>query len=119
MVQWTMVQAELATLTYPQIGSISSISKTGEAIIDKLSCGPAEGLINQGPFSSAVDYFIAIGEAVLCRPGPSDEDSIAGPPNPVGTSPGSHAEIRRPNGGSLDLTWIVLGFLSGFCRFLR
>ncbi|KAL6695870.1 hypothetical protein J3F84DRAFT_372241 [Trichoderma pleuroticola] len=58
--QWTTVQAELATLAYPQIGAICSVSETGDAIIGKLAAGE---LINLGPFSRASDYFTALGNA--------------------------------------------------------
>ena len=75
MTQWTMVQAEVATLAYPQIGSISSISETGEPVIGKLASGAAEGLVKQGPFSSAVEYFAAVGEAALGKAGPRPPDS--------------------------------------------
>ncbi|KAJ8126132.1 hypothetical protein O1611_g7507 [Lasiodiplodia mahajangana] len=61
--QWTRVQAELATLAYPQIGSIASISESGEPIIGKLATAPAEGLSDTGPFYSAADYFTTFGNA--------------------------------------------------------
>ncbi|KAI1127359.1 hypothetical protein F5Y10DRAFT_242859 [Nemania abortiva] len=61
--QWTRVQAELATLAYPQIGSISSISESGEPIIGKLATASTGGLEEAGPFSRAVDYFTALGNA--------------------------------------------------------
>jgi hypothetical protein len=61
--QWTRVQTELATLAYPQIGSISSISKSGEPVIGRLATASMEGLEHAGPFLSAADYFIAIGNA--------------------------------------------------------
>ncbi|KAF4970792.1 hypothetical protein FZEAL_9972, partial [Fusarium zealandicum] len=67
MAQWTTVQASLATLAYPLIGSISSITETGEPVINKLSTAAAEGLTSPGPFSDAVEYFTALGEAALCR----------------------------------------------------
>ena len=65
--QWTTVQTELATLVYPQIGSISSISETGEAVIDKLSTASSEGCKSHGPFSSVAEYFTAIAEAAVER----------------------------------------------------
>ncbi|CAM1503419.1 Fc.00g081950.m01.CDS01 [Cosmosporella sp. VM-42] len=72
MAQWTAVQTSLATLTYPVIGSISAITKTGEAVIDRLSSAAAEGLTSQGPFRQAVDYFTALGEAALRQANPHD-----------------------------------------------
>lgn len=57
------MQTELATLAYPQIGSISSISKSGEPIIGRLATASIGGLRDAGPFSRAADYFIAIGNA--------------------------------------------------------
>ncbi|KAI0541787.1 hypothetical protein GGR58DRAFT_454961 [Xylaria digitata] len=59
--QWTRVQAELATLAYPQIGSISSISESGEPIIGKLATASTGELGETGPFSRAADYFTALG----------------------------------------------------------
>lgn len=67
MAQWAMIQTSLAALTYPQIGSISSITKTGEPIIDRLSSAAIEALMPQGPFSKATKYFTALGEASLYR----------------------------------------------------
>lgn len=67
MAQWTTIQTSLATLKYQLIGSISVITETGEPIIDKLSSAASEGLMSQGPFSDAVEYFTALGEAALCR----------------------------------------------------
>lgn len=58
--QWTTVQAELATLAYPQIGTICSVSETGDPIIGKLAAGE---LMKLGPFSRASDYFTALGDA--------------------------------------------------------
>ncbi|KAM6506820.1 hypothetical protein FALCPG4_018643 [Fusarium falciforme] len=72
MAQWTMIQTSLATLSYPLIGSISAITKTGEPIIDKLSSAAAEGFMSQGPFSNAIEYFTALGEAALYRANSSD-----------------------------------------------
>lgn len=67
MAQWVMIQSSLATLTYPLIGSISAITESGEPVISKLSSAAADGLLLQGPFQNAVDYFTARGEAVLHR----------------------------------------------------
>jgi hypothetical protein len=61
--QWTSIQAELATFTFPQIGSISHFSKDTGAIIGKLSTAVAEGLSNDGPFTEAWDYFAAVADA--------------------------------------------------------
>lgn len=54
------MQAELATLAYPQIGAICSVSETGDPIIGKLAAGE---LMKLGPFSRAFDYFTALGNA--------------------------------------------------------
>ncbi|QYS98531.1 hypothetical protein H0G86_005710 [Trichoderma simmonsii] len=59
--QWTNVQAELATLAYPQIDAICSVSETGDPIIGKLAAGE---LMKLGPLSRAFDYFTALGNAV-------------------------------------------------------
>lgn len=65
--QWTQVQAELATFTFPQIGSISSFSPTSGAVIGELSTAVADGLVNHGPFSDAATYFSTIGQATLAK----------------------------------------------------
>jgi len=57
-----MIQTELATLVYPKIGSISSISETGEPIIGRLSAS-SHGVVHHGPFSSAAEYFTSIATA--------------------------------------------------------
>lgn len=67
MAQWTMTQAQLATLSYPWIGSITTTTESGEPLIGKLSTAAAEGLVPQGPFSTATEYFTAIGKAALWR----------------------------------------------------
>ena len=43
MTQWTRVQAELATLAYPQIGSVCSISPSGEPVIVRLAAAFSAG----------------------------------------------------------------------------
>jgi hypothetical protein len=50
-------------LAYPQIGSISSISESGEPIIGKLATASIGELEETGPFSRAADYFTALGNA--------------------------------------------------------
>ena len=74
MAQWTMAQAQLATLAYPQIGSITAITESGEPVIGKLSTAAAEGLVPQGPFSTATEYFTAIGKAALRRAELQDDE---------------------------------------------
>ncbi len=59
MTQWAKVQAELATLISPQIGSICAISPSGEPVIGGLASSAAE-LRDAGPFSRAVEYFAAM-----------------------------------------------------------
>lgn len=63
MAQWTMAQVQLASLAFPRIGSITSITESGEPVIGKLSTAAAEGLVPQGPFSTATEFFTAIGQA--------------------------------------------------------
>ncbi|KAF4510955.1 hypothetical protein G6O67_002799 [Ophiocordyceps sinensis] len=63
MAQWTMAQVQLASLAFPRIGSITSITESGEPVIGKLSTAAAEGLVPQGPFSTATQFFTAIGQA--------------------------------------------------------
>lgn len=71
MAQWTKVQTELATLAYPQIGSICSVSQTGEPIFGRLADASAVGLENAGPFSRATEYFTAVAHAAIERLDPS------------------------------------------------
>ncbi len=61
------MQTELATLAYPRIGSISSISESGEPIIGRLATASVEELGDAGPFSRTADYFIAIGNAATTK----------------------------------------------------
>jgi hypothetical protein len=63
--QWTSVQAELATLCFPKIGSISHFSAegSGEAIVGPLGASVAEGFRTSGPFHTSHEYFTAVGEA--------------------------------------------------------
>ncbi|KAK4118166.1 hypothetical protein N657DRAFT_651579 [Parathielavia appendiculata] len=63
MMQWTTVQAELATLAYPQIGAVCSISPSGEPVIGSLAASSAAELRDAGPFSRAVEYFTAVANA--------------------------------------------------------
>ena len=60
------VQAELAALTSPQIGSTCSISPSGEPVIGGLASSAAE-LRDAGPFSRAVEYFAAIADAAASK----------------------------------------------------
>lgn len=73
--QWTYIQAELATFTFPTIGSISHLSETCGVVIGELSTAPADGLADYGPFSDAALYFTEIGQARFhntCKNNPSD-----------------------------------------------
>jgi hypothetical protein len=69
MKQWTRVQAELASLVFPQIGTICSISKSGEPILGRLAAASVEGLNVGGPFSAAVEYFTAVADAAAGKSG--------------------------------------------------
>ncbi|KAK3367599.1 hypothetical protein B0H63DRAFT_504501 [Podospora didyma] len=68
--QWTRVQAELAALAFPQIGSINPVSATtGEPVLGKLSSALADGISeNPGPFSTSTEYLTAIAEAAFSSP---------------------------------------------------
>lgn len=52
---------------YPQTGSISSTTPTGEPIIDKLATAPLAGLASSGPFSTAEQHFSVVGQAAVKR----------------------------------------------------
>ncbi|KAH9890298.1 hypothetical protein F4778DRAFT_380042 [Xylariomycetidae sp. FL2044] len=67
MFQWVKVQAELATLAYPQIGSISSISESGEPVFGRLAASSVGELQGAVPFSRAVDYFTAVADAAVTK----------------------------------------------------
>jgi Choline/ethanolamine kinase len=76
--QWTSIQAELATFTLPQIGSISHFTEGASAIIGKLSTAAAEGLSDEGPFTEAWDCFAAAAEAKFrqaCKNDIANDDS--------------------------------------------
>jgi len=70
------MQAELATLVYPNIGSISSISETGEPIIGRLSTASSNGLVRHGPFSSAAEYFTSIATSRVIQTSQSEQDEL-------------------------------------------
>lgn len=61
--QWTRIQAELASFTFPTVGSISRFSKEKGATIDRLCVAKAESFDRCGPFTSSVAYFAAVGRA--------------------------------------------------------
>ncbi|KFY16084.1 hypothetical protein V492_01576 [Pseudogymnoascus sp. VKM F-4246] len=63
--QWTSIQAELATFSFPRIGSISHFSKDTGVTIEKLSIAAAEGFSDEGPFWESRSYFSTIAEARL------------------------------------------------------
>ncbi|OQD67359.1 hypothetical protein PENDEC_c039G05888 [Penicillium decumbens] len=71
-----MAQAPLATLEYPWIDSITATTESGEPIIGKLSIAAAEELVPQGPFSTATEYFTAIGKAALRKAELQDNERI-------------------------------------------
>ncbi|KAH7009377.1 uncharacterized protein B0I36DRAFT_401714 [Microdochium trichocladiopsis] len=73
--QWTRVQVELATLAYPRIGSISSVSTTGEPVIGRLASASAEGLRCHGPFSRTAEYFTTVADAPISKLDLTDTDS--------------------------------------------
>lgn len=50
--QWTSVQAELAALTFPQIGSISHFSTDTGPVIGPIASSPIDRLVAAGPFHS-------------------------------------------------------------------
>lgn len=74
MTQWTKAQAQLATLSFPQIGSIITTTESGEPVFGKLSTAAAEGLDPRGPFSTATEYFTALGKAALRRAELQDDE---------------------------------------------
>ncbi|KAF1962555.1 hypothetical protein CC80DRAFT_531399 [Byssothecium circinans] len=63
--QWISIQAELATFSFPQIGSISHFSKDGNGVvtIGPLAAAAAESFPSGGPFATSEQYFAAVGEA--------------------------------------------------------
>lgn len=67
MAQWTMAQAQLATLSFPLIGSICGITDLGEPVIGKMSTAASDGFFPPGPFSTAIEFFTAAGKAALRR----------------------------------------------------
>jgi hypothetical protein len=75
--QWTGIQAKLATLKFPQIGSICSVSASGEPVIGKVSELVRAGCRETGPFSTAADYFNAMATVRLDAP-PSPDNLRVG-----------------------------------------
>ncbi|XEV01762.1 hypothetical protein FSHL1_007049 [Fusarium sambucinum] len=71
--QWTAVQAMLATLTGPQIGSICDITESGEPVIGRIASAAMENIFPQGPFQNAAHYFTAAGMGALRRAAEYDD----------------------------------------------
>ncbi|CEJ92429.1 hypothetical protein VHEMI08083 [[Torrubiella] hemipterigena] len=68
MAQWASIQATLASITFPQIGSISGFQENGEPILGKLVTSQAAGeLLNAGPFATSAEYFTALANATAAR----------------------------------------------------
>ncbi|KAF2805991.1 uncharacterized protein BDZ99DRAFT_466286 [Mytilinidion resinicola] len=63
LTQWTSIQAELASFSFPTIGSIAHFAQDTGPTIGKLATAVAEGLQTAGPFLSSHDYFKAVGDA--------------------------------------------------------
>ncbi|CAK7219178.1 hypothetical protein SEUCBS140593_003803 [Sporothrix eucalyptigena] len=72
--QWTSAQAEIATLAFACIGSISSISENGEPVLGRLASAPIEGLNSSGPFSSTTEYFVTIADSAAAKARPLDSN---------------------------------------------
>jgi hypothetical protein len=63
--EWTLIQAELSTFSFPQVGSISHFSKdnNSEPTIGPLAFAPAEHFPSSGPFPTSEQYFTALASA--------------------------------------------------------
>jgi len=76
--QWTSIQAELATFSFAQIGSLSHYSKEGNgtATVGPLASAAAEHFPSGGPFTTSQQYFAAVGEAryISARKGASESE---------------------------------------------
>ena len=73
--QWTSIQAEIATLTLPCIGSVTGVSADGEPVVGKLATAKAEGLADEGPFLTTAAYFNAVADAAIRLLPPADDDT--------------------------------------------
>ncbi|KAF2277725.1 uncharacterized protein EI97DRAFT_499987 [Westerdykella ornata] len=60
--QWTSIQTELATFSFPKIESISHFNGA-EPTIGPLGAAVAEGFPRPGPFNSTHEYFTAVGQS--------------------------------------------------------
>ncbi|KAK4146978.1 uncharacterized protein C8A04DRAFT_34528 [Dichotomopilus funicola] len=65
--QWTSFQAELATFTFPQIGSISQYSTDTGPIIGAIATSWIDSLPAAGPFHSGWDYFVAVSKGLVAQ----------------------------------------------------
>ncbi|KAK3345772.1 hypothetical protein B0H65DRAFT_213576 [Neurospora tetraspora] len=63
MSQWTMAQAELASFTFPTIGSISEYSTEKGPTIGPIATPSINGFADRGPLSSSWEYFRNIADA--------------------------------------------------------
>ncbi len=107
--QWTRVQAELATLAYPQIGSICWISPSGEPVIGRLAVASGAEMRDAGPFSNAAAYFPAVADAAVGKLDPSiklgalvlrdilDKTSLFGDMDTVQQFPLNHMDLGAQN----------------------
>ncbi|KAF2498506.1 hypothetical protein BU16DRAFT_570967 [Lophium mytilinum] len=74
LTQWTSIQAELASFSFPTIGSIAQFTAETGPTIGKLASAAAEGFEAAGPFLSAHEYFTAVGNARYLEASKSAED---------------------------------------------
>ncbi|CAK7267749.1 hypothetical protein SEPCBS119000_002710 [Sporothrix epigloea] len=76
--QWTRIQAEIATISLPGIGSIAAVSPKGEPVLGRLATAKEEGMLEEGPFKTSAAYFRAIADTAVRRVSPtSTADSWA------------------------------------------
>ena len=94
---------------YPQIGSVCSISSSGEPVIGSLPVSSAADLGDAGPFSRAIEYFAAIANAAARKPDPSarlgalilrdilDKTTLFGAPDTIELFPINHMDLGTQN----------------------
>lgn len=87
MAQWTTAQAELASFTFPTIGSISEYSKEKGPTIGPIATASINGFADCGPLSSSWSYFSNLADARF-------KATLTRDPNP---NPNSNPDPNSPS----------------------
>ncbi|KAK3396720.1 hypothetical protein B0T20DRAFT_333679, partial [Sordaria brevicollis] len=93
MAQWTLAQAELASFTFPTIGSISEYSPKKGPTIGPIAAGAINGFADSGPLSSSWEYFRILADARFRSALQRSMSSSTSPSSPSSSSPESPSNL--------------------------